>query len=77
MKWSAVPNPNCVGFCARAGNRYVEILKAYEGQWFWFATIGGAICKGKEEYMSYFDALAWGRSFLAGEITPECHPIKP
>lgn len=67
---------NIHGVWSRHGNRAVEVIRAYEGEWFCFATIDDHVCKGGDEplYTTHAEAMKWARDFLGEKITPETWP---
>lgn len=65
---------NLFGVWARAGDRAVEVIQAYNNEWFCYATIGDRVCRIIGVNVSKTDALAWARKFLCAEITPWTRP---
>jgi hypothetical protein len=73
MEFRKVDEPNLRAWAAEEGNRFIEVIEAFRGEWFCFAKIDGSVCKKEPgpAYVSHREAMAWARRFLRGEITPE------
>lgn len=77
MKFEHINALQTYGFTATVGDRTVEVLRSYPGDWFVYALIDGRVCKaGSDEKrpMSYTDAMRDARDFLNRKVTWELWP---
>lgn len=76
IKFTLLPDRFTHGYVATVGDRYVEVLRSYPGDWFVYARIARRICKaGSDEKrpMSFQAAMRDARLFLNREITFELY----
>ena len=69
-----IDEPNAYGYRYCSGNRAVEVLRSYPGDWFLYATIQGRVCKthyDEKRPVSFRQARREAWDFLNGKITFE------
>ena len=75
MKFQRIQEPGTYGYTASVGDRTVEVLRSYPGDWFCFATIDRKVCKSTDgRHYLYSEALRQARAFLNHELTWEIWP---
>lgn len=70
------PHPNAYGVTATEGDRSVDVLRAYPGDWRVFASIDGVPCgppANGTERLPHPAAMRLAIAFLDGRVTPEVH----
>ncbi len=76
MKFTAIRECQ-FGYRASVGDRSVEVLRTFPGDWFIYAQINGRTCKSlcdQRRPMSYSECMREARNFLNHKITYEVWP---
>ena len=76
MKFERMSQTNIHGYQASVGDRTVEVIRSYAGDWFVYALIGTRVCKARSDEkrpMSYADAMRDARAFLNRTLNLEVY----
>lgn len=78
IKWTQIRERNLYGYEATSRDVFVEVVRAYSGDWRIYAKVNGLACKlAPGESLTYSGpapAKRFAARILSGEIVPEVWP---
>lgn len=68
-KWTPIIKPYIYGYELTIGGKKVEVMRAFAGEWLWFAYVNGVMVRSREDqpYLSYAKALKAAREFVTSK----------